>query len=66
MPTTLALSLGEADTRVRRNDALGVANNNRDLAVVAMFTVIGLAITIGLVVCFPEAASDVATALSVT
>jgi hypothetical protein len=65
MPTALPLAFRKADAPLERNAGLGIANNG-DLAVVAALTAIGLALTMGLAVLFPQAANAVAVALIVT
>jgi hypothetical protein len=65
MPTALPMSFGDANKSVRRDeDADGAING--DLAVVAVFAVIGLALSLGLAVAFPHAAEVVAFALIAT
>jgi hypothetical protein len=65
MPTALPMAFRKADAPLERGVASRIANNG-DLAVVIAFTAIGLALTIGLAVWFPQAANAVALALIVT
>jgi hypothetical protein len=65
MPTALPLAFHKADAPLERGLGLSIANNG-DLAVIAAFTIIGLALTIGLAVLFPQAANAAALALIVT
>jgi hypothetical protein len=65
MPTALPLAFHKADAPLERGVGLSIVNNG-DLAVIAAVTAIGLAVTIGLAVLFPQAANAVALGLIVT
>lgn len=56
MPAALPLAFRETDVSFERDTGPGIAND-RNLAVIAALTVIGLALTIGFAVLFPHTAN---------
>jgi hypothetical protein len=56
MPTALPLAFHKADAPLARDVGPGIATN-RDLAVIAVVTAIGLALAIGLAVLLPHTAN---------
>lgn len=65
MPTALPLAFRKVAALPEHSDSLRAATN-RDLAVIGAFVGIGLALTIGFAVLFPQAANAVALAFIVT
>jgi hypothetical protein len=63
MTTALPLAFRK-DILLERSEELRIVNAG-DLSVVAAFAVIGIALTIGLTVFFPQAANAIALALAV-
>lgn len=65
MPTALPLAFRKVAAPLERSDDQSTAIN-RDLTVIGAFVGIGLALTIGLTVFFPQAANAVALAFIVS